>query len=93
MRDDIEIRGYGTNELVAGTDADGCDDLREAASVDENTVGGASDLGLIAAAFSNYGFPAPEEWRVNMDVDKNGAVNAADLGLAAAAFGSCGVLP
>jgi hypothetical protein len=61
------------------------------ASVDNNTVVNAADLGLVASGFGAYGTPAapPDAWRVNMDQDKNGTVNAADLGLTAMQFGSC----
>lgn len=91
LRDDIEVRGYNTNPGNTNTDGDACGDRREVASVDGNTTVGASDLGLIASAFGNYGLPVPagQDWRTNMDLGKNGAVNAGDLGLAASAFGSC----
>ncbi|HXK34884.1 MAG TPA: PQQ-dependent sugar dehydrogenase [Dehalococcoidia bacterium] len=91
LRDGVEYRHYGSSPLSVDTDGDACPDLKEAASIDSNMTVGASDLGLIASAFGNYGplVDAGEEWRWNADVDKNGAVGASDLGLAATAFGAC----
>lgn len=92
LRDGVEYRYYGSSPLAVNTDGDACGDIKEAASIDANTTVGASDLGLIASGFGNYGplVDPGEEWRWNADVDKNGAVGASDLGLAAAAFGACG---
>lgn len=79
--DGTEVRGYGTSPVSNDSDGDGCSDDVEIASVDENTVVGASDLGLVAATFGPAGAP-------NMDINKDGPVNSTDLFLVATRFGA-----
>jgi hypothetical protein len=91
LRDDIELRAYGTNPALPDSDLDMCGDGHEAATVDGNRHVTAADLGIVASALGSYLIPYTEgdAWRVNLDVDKNSAITAADLGFIATRLGPC----
>jgi hypothetical protein len=86
LSDGVEYRFYNTNPAATNTDADVCADGKEVATVDNNSTVGASDLGLVAAAFGPL---TSGKYIVDFDANKDGAIGASDLGFVAARFGAC----
>ncbi len=86
VRDAIEFCYYGTNPLSANTDADGCGDAREIATVNTDNTVNSTDLQQIATA---YGPSTSAQYIVDFDMDKNGTINSTDLQFAASHFGMC----
>jgi hypothetical protein len=75
--DDVEARGFNTSASSTDSDGDGCHDLVEVASVDDNRVLTAADW--IAVARRQLGiWPPDPEQDYAFDVNKNGVVEVAD---------------
>jgi len=86
IRDGIEARGWHTNPLVPNTDGDACSDAKEIASVNNDQIVNAADLGSVASAFGPKTLPA---YVLDFDVTRDGVISAADLGTVAVQFGVC----
>jgi len=84
--DGIEFMFYGTDPTRPNTDYDQCGDGREIASVNNDTIVSAADLGPIA---SSFGMSSGPNYVVDFDINKDGIISAADLGLTAVQFGLC----
>jgi hypothetical protein len=82
----VESCFYNTRSDTADTDADACMDGREAATVNEDRVVNAIDLGFVAAAF---GMSTARGYVPDFDLNKDANINALDLGSVAALFGPC----
>ena len=79
IHDGIEFIGYGSSPAAADSDADGCPDVTEVTSINQDYV--VSSLDLLAVA-QRFGTPGT----FVHDVNRNGAVNALDLSLVAQHF-------
>jgi hypothetical protein len=78
LTDNLESRGWGTNPYSRDSDADGCDDDKEVASVDADKQ--ATILDVMSVARMAFGLIPPHP---ALDLDKSGSVNLIDALLAA----------
>jgi hypothetical protein len=77
---------YGTSPNSANSDGDGCNDGREAASINADQTVNVIDLQQIA---QRTGPSTDPDYHANFDVTKNGAIDVIDLQFVAARTGSC----
>lgn len=84
LTDVWEQRGYNGSGLTTDSDGDGCHDMVEAASVDDNkTIGDADRLSVARRALGIWGAEAAQDHA--LDIDKNGTVGDPDRLFAARA--------
>jgi hypothetical protein len=83
-----EFRYYNTNLLMADTDADGCSDAREIASVNGDRHVNVIDLQQVATAAGSYTLPGTIV-QVTFDVVKSGDISVIDLLFVAQNLGTC----
>jgi hypothetical protein len=91
LKDDLEVRGWGTSPNMRDSDGDRCDDDKEAVDVNGDGIANALDYArVVQRAFKirdddpNDGNPFPDYNMVvspAFDVNKDGVVNAGDAAL------------
>ena len=86
VTDALEERGYNTSADAIDTDADGCSDGREIASVNEDHSVNVLDLQALAIHMGAYPYGDARRY---FDVTKDGAINVIDLQFVARHLGAC----
>lgn len=84
--DGVEYKNYRSDPNRLDGDGDGCDDNKEAASINGDNMVNSLDLLVIALSF---GRGAGTPYVAPFDVNRDGVINTADIGLTAKFYGRC----
>ncbi len=84
LLDGWEVRYWTSNALSTNTDADGCTDEREVASVNNDAKVNSTDMLMLAQRFGSI----TPEWG-DLDMNGDGKINSTDMLFVAQHFGQC----
>jgi hypothetical protein len=82
--DGWEVRYWTSDPLATNTDGDGCTDIREIASVNDDFKVNSSDMLILAQRFGGIS----PEWG-DLDLNGDGKINSTDMLTVARRFGQC----